>query len=163
VIVVDTREQEPLCFERLQSRAGSLVSGDYSIAGMESLFSVERKTIPDLIGCCVGENRERFERELHRLRGFRFKRLLIVGTEEQILQGLYNHTNIRPRAVWATLCAFEVRYEVPLVFRASPALAARQIESWAYWYSREMVCVANEMRRALEVQTEAVGKPSPAP
>jgi hypothetical protein len=37
--------------------------------------------------CCMGENRQRFERELHRLRGFRFARLLVVGSEEEILQG----------------------------------------------------------------------------
>jgi hypothetical protein len=33
----------------------------------------------------MGDNRERFERELHRLRGYRFKRLLVVGSEAEIL------------------------------------------------------------------------------
>src|SRR5260370_30850848 len=78
VIVVDTREQEPLSFHRLKAVCGTLISGDYSVAGLEELFAVERKTVSDLVGCCMGENRERFERELHRLRGFRFKRLLVV-------------------------------------------------------------------------------------
>jgi hypothetical protein len=32
--------------------------------------------------------RERFERELNRLRGFRFKRLLIIGSEREIRQGV---------------------------------------------------------------------------
>ena len=27
-------------------------AGDYSIAGLEDLLSVQRKTIPDLVGCC---------------------------------------------------------------------------------------------------------------
>ena len=31
---------------------------------------MERKTLPDLVGCCMGDNRERFERELHRMRGY---------------------------------------------------------------------------------------------
>ena len=38
VIVVDTREQAPLKFERLESVAGTLYSGDYSIAGLEASF-----------------------------------------------------------------------------------------------------------------------------
>src|SRR5260370_16941859 len=77
VIVIDGREQLPLVFTRLQSIEGTLYSGDYSIRGLEDTFSVERKSVEDIGSCCMGQNRERFERELHRLRGFRFKRLLI--------------------------------------------------------------------------------------
>jgi len=89
VIVVDTREQEPLIFSRLQSVSATLITGDYSVKGLECLFAIERKSIGDLVACCMGENRQRFERELHRLRGFRFARLLVVGSEEEILQGKY--------------------------------------------------------------------------
>ena len=72
-IVIDTREQAPLVFSQLQSVRGTLTTGDYSIQGLQELFSVERKSVGDLVGCCMGENRERFERELHRLRGFRHR------------------------------------------------------------------------------------------
>jgi DNA excision repair protein ERCC-4 len=78
------------------------MTGDYSVAGLENLFAVERKSIFDLVGCCMGQNRERFERELHRIRGFRFKCLLIVGTKEQIQKGNYC-SHIKPQAVLATL------------------------------------------------------------
>jgi len=47
-----------------ESRLGTLQSGDYSVAGCEELFAMERKTIGDLVGCFMGENRQRFEREL---------------------------------------------------------------------------------------------------
>jgi len=67
VIIIDSREQTPLQFTRLEARVATLPSGDYSIAGLEELFAVERKSIPDLVACCTGQNRERFERELHRL------------------------------------------------------------------------------------------------
>jgi ERCC4-type nuclease len=77
VTVVDTREKEPLIFNRFESVPGTLISGDYSVLGLEQLFAVERKSIDDLVGC-MGENQSRFERELQRLRGFRFKRLLIL-------------------------------------------------------------------------------------
>jgi DNA excision repair protein ERCC-4 len=85
--------------------------------------AVERKSVPDLVACCMGDNRERFERGLRRLRGFRFKRLLIVGNEEEIRNGQY-HSQIKPSAVLATIAAFEVRYEVPVVFFDEPEQAA---------------------------------------
>ena len=148
VIVIDTREQDPIVFHRLTSQRETLVTGDYSVKGLEHLFSVERKSISDLVGCCMGDNRERFERELHRLRGFRFKRLLIVGTEAEIQKGDYR-SNIKPQAVTGTLRAFEVRYDVPVVFCDTADSAANRIESWAYWFSREMVETVNQLRRAV--------------
>jgi DNA excision repair protein ERCC-4 len=129
VIIVDTREQNPLQFSRLESRPGTLLSGDYSIGGLEGLFAVERKSVADLAACCMGENRARFERELHRFRGYRFKRLLIVGTELEIQQGVA-FSRISPKAIWGTLWAFEARFDTPVVFRHTPELAARQIETW---------------------------------
>ena len=147
VIVIDTREQTPLAFARLQSVPGTLTTGDYSFRGCEELFAVERKTVPDLVACCVGESRERFFRELHRLRGYRFKRLLIVGTREQIAAGEYRSA-IAPRAVLATLRAIEARFDVPVVFAADPPAAAKEIESWAYWFAREIVEAVNDLARA---------------
>jgi DNA excision repair protein ERCC-4 len=151
VIVIDTREQEPLVFERLASRARTLVSGDYSVVGLEHLFAVERKSITDLVSCCIGQNRERFERELHRLRGYRFKRLLVVGSEAEILKGDYR-SNIKPQAVIGTLRAFEMRYDLPVVFSQTPELAARQVESWAFWFAREIVEVVNNLKRQANEQ-----------
>src|SRR5690606_30906299 len=89
VVLIDTREQAPLTFTRLESRRGTLQSGDYSFAGGEDLFAIERKTIPDLVACCVGNGRDRFFRELHRLRGFRFARLIVIGTPDGI--GTHNY------------------------------------------------------------------------
>ncbi|SRR5258708_7376472 len=146
VIIIDSREQEPLPFERLKTQTGALITGDYSVAGLETLFAVERKSIADLVACCVNQNRERFERELHRLRGFRFKRLLIIGSEEEIWRCKY-HSNIAPKAVLATLSAFEIRYDVPLVFSETPIAAARLVERWSFFYSREVVQLANELLR----------------
>jgi DNA excision repair protein ERCC-4 len=143
-LIIDTREQDPLPFTRLLARRGALATGDYSIAGCEALFSVERKSIQDLVGCCMGENRERFERELHRLRGFRFKRLLIVGTEEDIRAERYI-SRIKPQSVLATLAAFEVRYDCPVIWCATPEEASQAVERWAFWFSRELLLSANQL------------------
>ncbi|MDP3073591.1 MAG: ERCC4 domain-containing protein [Opitutaceae bacterium] len=146
VLVIDTREQTPLAFARLPSVRDTLASGDYSFRGGEELFAVERKSIADLVGCCVGENRERFFRELHRLRGFRFKRLLVVGTRREIEAGHFR-SNVSPRAVLATLAAIEARFDVPVVFAATPAEAAELVESWAWWMAREITVAANNLLR----------------
>jgi len=147
IIKVDTREQDPLPFTRLKTRSGTLITGDYSIIGLENLFAVERKSISDLVGCCVGQNRERFERELHRLRGFRFKKLLVVGREDDIHLGRYR-SSISPKAVLATLSAFEIRYDVPVVFASTASLAAQRVEEWGFYFSREIVMSANALLRA---------------
>jgi DNA excision repair protein ERCC-4 len=147
VIVIDTREQTPLPFSRLKTQPGTLMSGDYSVAGLEELFAVERKSIADLVGCCVGENRIRFERSLHRLRGFRFKRLLIVGSRGEVEMQRY-HSRIAPKAVLGSLSAWECRYDVPVVFAPTPIEAGIQIERWAYYFAREIVETINNMHRS---------------
>jgi ERCC4-type nuclease len=129
VIVVDSREQEPLLFTRLQAVTSTLYSGDYSILGLEGSFAVERKSIDDLTSCCLSSNRDRFGHELHRLRGYRFKRLLVIGAREDIAAGRY-HSRIVPKAILATLGAFELRYDLPVVFIETPEAAAREIERW---------------------------------
>jgi DNA excision repair protein ERCC-4 len=152
VIVVDTREQTPLVFQHLQSVCGTLTTGDYSVAGLEELFAVERKSVADLVACCMCENRIRFERELHRLRGFRFKRLLIVGTRGEIELQRY-HSRIAPKAVLGSLAAWECRYDCPVVFAATPVEASLLIERWAYYFAREAVESVNGLHRA------SVGEP----
>ena len=78
VVIIDTREQTPLPFANLPTEAGTLYSGDYSVKDSETLFSIERKTVKDLCSS-VTRGRDRFEHELHRLRGFQFARLLTVA------------------------------------------------------------------------------------
>lgn len=135
-IIIDTREQAPLTFTRLPSIRGTLQSGDYSVQGCEHLFAVERKSLDDL-AMSVTTERERFERELHRLRGFHFKRLMIVGTREDIENHAYR-SKATPNAILASLSAFEIRYDIPLHFAPNAISAAAQIESWAYWFAREI-------------------------
>jgi ERCC4-type nuclease len=155
IIVVDTREQLPLVFTRLPSIIGALPSGDYSALGLENAIAVERKSIADLVSCCSGENRERFERELHRLRGFRFKRLLIVGSQADIEQHAYR-SRIGPKAVLSTLAAFEIRFDVPVVWAGTPEVAALRVETWVWWFAREIVQQANALLRSTRL-------PEPAP
>jgi DNA excision repair protein ERCC-4 len=136
-IIIDTREQTPLPFRTLAFERGTLTTGDYSFRGAEELFSIERKSIADLVACCAGDNRERFERELHRLRGYRFARLLIVGCEAEITTHRYRGS-MNPKAILHTVRAFEARY-VPVVWEPMEDKASELVERWAYWFARELV------------------------
>ena len=145
VIIVDTREQLPLEFSQPSVR-GTLTSGDYSLVGAENLFAIERKSITDLTNCCCGENRQRFERELMRLRGYRFSRLLVIGEPQDIAEHRYV-SRIHPNAVLASLAVWEIRF-LPISWAATPASAARQIESWAGWFAREVMKEAAALQAA---------------
>src|SRR6516162_8097273 len=146
-IVVDNREREPLPFTRFEAVRDTLYSGDYSVLGLEDSFAVERKSLDDLANCCLSSNRDRFEHELHRLRGYRFKRLLVVGTHAEIEAQRY-HSRIAPKAVLATLAAFEVRYDLPIVFCSTPEEAAIAIERWAVYFSREVIKLVHALSKS---------------
>lgn len=146
-VVIDSREQSPLVFRRLPSVVGTLLTGDYSIRGAEHLFAVERKSVADLAACCMGENRRRFERELHRLRGFHWRRLLIIGTELEIQQGV-PFSRIRPASVFGSLSAWECRFDVPIVWCHTPEAAAVRVERWVCYFASELVKSVNGLRRA---------------
>jgi ERCC4-type nuclease len=143
-ILVDTREQEPLVFKRLPSIRATLVTADYSVLGLEPLFVVERKSLDDLANSCSGEGRQRFERELSRMRSYPFRRLLIIGSEDQIRQSQY-HSKVNPQSVIGSLATWEIRFNLPVVFAASAEQAARQLESWAFYSVREIILNANRL------------------
>jgi DNA excision repair protein ERCC-4 len=146
-VVIDTREQTPLAFERLRSTPGTLQSGDYSAVGLEETIAIERKSIPDLVGCC-GTDRDRFLRECHRLRGMRFKRLLVIGSRQEVQEHQYR-SQVAPSAVLGTLAMLEARYDLPVVFASTPEEAAELVERWIYYTAREVALAANSLLRKL--------------
>jgi ERCC4-type nuclease len=122
----------------MATKPSGLYSGDYSLLGFEDVFAVERKSIADLTGSLVGTNRERFERELLRLRSMRFKRLLVVGDPLDIERHAYR-SKIPPKSVFASLAAYEARFDIPVVWQAGEVEAARLVCRWAHYFYREQV------------------------
>lgn len=86
VAVVDTREQRPLDLSPMQMVPGTLATGDYSVKGLEHVVSVERKSLPDLLAC-VGQERERFDREVQRLLAYPTRALVVEATWQDIEAG----------------------------------------------------------------------------
>ena len=109
-VVVDTREQDPLFGP--PARVAKLDTGDYSIVGCEGLIALERKTLPDMLGC-IGRDRERFERELERSRQLSYF-AIVIETDLYLLRGPYERSLVAPTAVIGSLTAWSVRYGVPI-------------------------------------------------
>ncbi len=149
-VIVDTREQTPLMFTRLQSVTGTLATGDYSVLGLERDVAIERKSIPDLIGSITRE-RDRFMREVDRLRSYPFARLLVIGSEETLWRGGTRFTQANPKAILHSLYAIEAR-GLPVVFAPTPEAGALLVERWAWWKARESAKAMSIMHRVAEGQ-----------
>jgi len=116
-ILVDTREQAPFAFKgyEVEPKTATLPVGDYSLPGFQDRAAVERKSLNDLIGCLMGKDRERFERELARGRHYDLFAVVIEASLANVSQGRYR-SDMKPQAALQSLVAFQVRYRSPFVW-----------------------------------------------
>ena len=135
VLLVDTREQKPLAFSHLPAESATLYTGDYSVKGLEECFSVERKSLADLAGSLTRE-RDRFMREMHRLRGYLCGYLLVIGDDME-LSRLIAQGRLKLHQVEHSLRAIESRYGVHVCRADNEEQAARLVETWAFCAWRE--------------------------
>ena len=137
LILIDTREQSPLIFENCQTEPATLTTGDYGLKGCEHSWVVERKELNDLIGSLT-QSRDRFLRELQRMKAYPFRRLLIEGTRSDIESHRYR-SRATPQSILGSLATIEIRYNLPVVFADTRRRAAELIEGWAKYYYTEQV------------------------
>ena len=120
-VVVDSREQAPFTFSGLpvEVGVGALEAGDYSLHGFERRVAVERKELGDLVGC-LGADRERFQRELARLRGYDAAAVVVEAPVVALRTGRYLG-RLDAGAAWQSVLAFSMRFRVPFIFCADRA------------------------------------------
>jgi ERCC4-type nuclease len=111
-IIRDTREQNGWDFASMPAVVadGTLATADYTVAGLESYIAIERKSLSDFIGSVTHE-RPRFEREMARLRAYRFRAVIIEADLGMILNRGYRQ-DVAPQAVIGTICSWQARYEI---------------------------------------------------
>ncbi len=125
VIVIDTREQTPFVFpEGVQTVSGTLQSGDYSLQGFTDLVTIERKSLPDIVGC-IGQGRDRFERELMRLRGYRYKAVIIEANLKQCEAGKWRG-KILPQQLLGSIASWRVKYGVEFIYACNADFGAKE-------------------------------------
>jgi ERCC4-type nuclease len=122
VILIDTREQRPLCFEGAPTRVATLATGDYSIDGGADLVAIERKSLPDLFSC-IGQQRDRFERELERLAALKYGALVIEATVADVLAGCPS-SRVHPASAFGSLMSWSVKGRLPIFFCGTRRQAA---------------------------------------
>lgn len=151
-LIQDSREQlgySPLF--QTPCVTGTLQYGDYSIAGLEHLIAVERKSLPDLLGS-VTQGRERFETELKRARSLhKFFILVEAAPSDFMVEDFGKLSRAHPRSVWGTLMIWSTRYH-PVIFGQDREKSARICEGLLVGYAKEFQkgteAVAKAARRA---------------
>lgn len=104
VVQYSGAEQLPWDLSPLRMQPAAIQTGDYRLLGGEHLIRIERKSLSDLVACC-GVERDRFERELERLRGFPARILLVEASWEDVAAGEWR-SKIKPQAVEASLLSW---------------------------------------------------------
>lgn len=143
-VAIDTREQLAYTFESIRADAGAdlqrrpivirtarqtLQSGDYSIVGLESAVSVERKSLSDAFNT-IGQGRARFERELERLQStVRWSAVVIESQWSDILHNPPERSKLDPKTVFRSIIAWQQRF--PSVhWWAVPGRAAGEVTTY---------------------------------
>lgn len=105
-IIIDTREQQPLFIDGMEDKhcifaRGTLETGDYAADGYPTLVIVERKKDgKELYGNIAQKfKRERFYREIERMRAYRVKYIIIQQSYEEFLNPANWYPLSRKRAI----------------------------------------------------------------
>jgi len=127
-IIEDTREQTPFVFpDGVDIIRTCLKTGDYSIVGHEHNFTIERKSLSDLVGCMTNDpkrgvfNRDRFKRELTRMMGLLYCAVVIEGTLEDVEEHRYRK-KIHPNSVFGSCVSWTMTFGVPFIFAGNNAM-----------------------------------------
>lgn len=122
VIVRDTREKagygfDAARYEGVTVEAGTLATGDYSVKGLETLVACERKSLADLT-MCLGQERQRFVRELERARGMDAFLVVVESPWSDLAAGKYR-SRLAPHSACQSVISFMAHHKIPFLFAGS--------------------------------------------
>ncbi len=131
--IQDTREQRPLCLEPLRVEVATLATGDYSVRGLENIVAIERKSLSDLLAC-IGQERERFDREVIRLLAYPVRALVIESTWAELESGNWRSKITPTQAIGS--CIGWIAAGLPIIMAADHARAGRYVAKLLYTAAR---------------------------
>jgi ERCC4-type nuclease len=140
--IIDSREQLPLDLSPLQTVAGTLTTGDYSVQGLESIVAVERKSLPDLLGC-VGQHRERFDREVQRLIAYPVRAIIIEASWADLEAGEWQ-SRVTPAAAIGSALGW-IAQGVPIIMAGDHTRAGRYVSRLLFTAARRRWREAREL------------------
>jgi ERCC4-type nuclease len=133
VAICDTREQHPLDLAPLRVERGTLATGDYSIVGLQNCIAVERKSLPDFLACC-GVERERFDREVHRLLAYPVRAIVIEALWSDLEGGNWR-SKITPAAAVGSAIGW-IAAGLPIVMAGDHQRAGRFVSRLLFTAAR---------------------------
>lgn len=137
--IVDTREQRPLELAKygIKIEVGTLSHGDYSLKwpDLRRIMAIERKSLDDFTACC-GRERDRFEKEIAALRGYRYRAIICEFSLQNILCHDYR-SQINPDSVIGSMARWMVE--------GIPFIMAENHEGSAYVIAKMMRLVAKDI------------------
>ena len=142
VAIVDRREQLALDLAPLQTVAGTLATGDYSVQGLEHVVTIERKSLSDLVSC-VGVERDRFDREVQRLLAYPCRALVVESDWPTIEAGGWR-SKVTPAAALGSLLGW-VAAGLPIVMASDHQRAGRYVSRLLFTAARRRWREAREL------------------
>lgn len=171
-IVIDAGEQLPYVFPPADAATAryAIPVGDYSIAGLEDRFAIERKSLEDLFNTVIGD-RARFVEELERARGYAFFAVLVEATFREVVEYTSPRSTriseaqraARPATVINSLNAWAVEYGLRVYYvdrdrDLCRALVLRLAERF-YERARDADAAARDPLAILDGLTPGAGAP----
>ena len=132
-IIVDTREQQPWTFEKMEQTVAKLDTGDYSLKGLEELFCIERKGNVSEFANNITE--KRFKDVVERLSQFKYPFLLFEFDLEDVLQypvgsnvpkRMWSKLRISPKFILKHINELQILHNVKIVFCGNAANAEKE-------------------------------------
>lgn len=152
-VIVDTREQTPWDLSPLKMTTGTLEVGDYSLSCLpKHELAIERKSLEDFISCCAGE-RERYERQLLRLRGCRYGLVVVECSWNQLEFGQWR-SKVTPKSVTGSVLGWMAE-GVPFLFAHDHKRASELVRRYLYILARRRWRELREMHRQMQQEGAA--------
>ncbi|MBI3669838.1 MAG: hypothetical protein HY237_08685 [Acidobacteria bacterium] len=135
VVIVDTREQNPFSFARFRGwfagvEKKPLRLGDYSVAGLEEICTVERKDLSDLVHSLSVERRAFVDR-LRQMSRYP-QRLLVITAALSQVKSRYEHSRANPNHITQSLIAALAGLQVPFLCVETHELGEEIVASYLY-------------------------------
>lgn len=118
-VLADTREQKMWSLDpsRFLTERATLRTGDYTIAGLEDRFVVERKNLGDFVGTVIGDW-IRFRKELYRLAAFDFAAVVVEADLAEVFAHRYE-SEANPESVIGRANAIYLDHGIPVFWWGS--------------------------------------------
>jgi ERCC4-type nuclease len=135
VLLVDTREQNPLDYSRFTEwfagiERKALALGDYSVTGLEDVCVVERKDLTDLVHSLTTE-RSVFIARVRRMAGYPHRLLVITAAVSQV-KPPYAISAVDPNRILQSLIAVLAGTGVPFLCTETHELGEEVVASYLY-------------------------------